>query len=199
MGAGHEDREHSFNHGPHGIADLDRMPRDARYELVNGWIVMSPWPGLRHDYVVKRLVRILDAAIEAVGADLYVNGPVDMYTVKGVRVPDIAVADWASVRQGLEDDERAHSPHSVKLVIEVISRNSGSERTDRYEKADEYAASGVQEYWIVDTLPSMNITRYSLATGYLTYHRRERVFAGAVFKSETPVPIEFDPAVLLEA
>ncbi|GAA0434906.1 hypothetical protein Acor_32510 [Acrocarpospora corrugata] len=198
MSVVYDDRDHSYNHGPYTIADLDQMPRVARYELVGGWILASPWPSIRHDHVVRALRSLLERAIAVTGADLYVNGPLDVFTFAGIRVPDIGVVDGAAARLSLQRDERAHQGLDVRLVVEVISRDSGSERTDRYEKPNEYAATGIAHYWIVDLEPKVNITLYSLAPGYGVYRRVDRVFAGTVLTVDDPLPIEFDPAILLD-
>jgi Uma2 family endonuclease len=41
----------------------------------------------------------------------------------------------------------------VLLVVEVVSRGSGSEREDRGRKVTEYARAGIAQYWIVDFEP----------------------------------------------
>ena len=130
-------------------------------------------------------------------AELIVRGPVDIFTVSGLRVPDIGVIDRADVLAALRRDERAHQGADVRLVVEVISRDSGSERTDRYEKPGEYAATGIPHYWVVDLEPSINVTLYQLTSRYGTYRRVDRVFAGTTLKVDDPVPIEFDPGDLL--
>jgi Uma2 family endonuclease len=38
----------------------------------------------------------------------------------------------------------------VLLVVEVVSRGSGSEREGRGRKIIEYARAGIAQYWIVD-------------------------------------------------
>ncbi|MFC0864681.1 Uma2 family endonuclease [Sphaerimonospora cavernae] len=197
MSVAYDDREHSYNHGPYMIADLDRMPRDARYELVNGWIVMSPWPSIRHDHAVRNLRMQLEAAVTRVGADLYVNGPVDVFTSTGIRVPDVAVIDGKAARRAIERDDRAYQGADLLLVVEVVSRESGSERTDRYEKPSEYAAAGIGEYWVVDLEPKPNITVWTLVPGHGVYRRAERVFAGDLLEVRAPVELTIDPAVLV--
>lgn len=197
MSVAYDDREHSYHHGPYTIADLDRMPRDARYELVNGWIVMSPWPSIRHDHAVRNLRMQLEAAIARSGADLYVNGPVDVFTSTGIRVPDVAVVDGGAARRAIERDERAYQGVDLLLVIEVVSRESGSERTDRYEKPGEYAKAGIGQYWVVDLLPKPNITVWTLVPGHGAYRRVERVFAGDLLEIRTPVELTVDPSVLV--
>ncbi|GAA0993622.1 hypothetical protein GCM10009555_084580 [Acrocarpospora macrocephala] len=198
MSVAYDDRDHSYNHGPYTIADLDRMPQDERYELVNGWILWSPWPSIRHDHVVRALRSFFERAIANVDADFYVSGPLDVFTVAGIRVPDVGIVDGAAARLSIQREERAHQGLDVRLVVEVISRDSGSERTGRYEKPSEYAASGISHYWIVDLEPKVSITLYSLLPAHGVYRRVDRVFAGTVLKVDDPLPIEFDPGVLLD-
>ncbi|MEV7804886.1 Uma2 family endonuclease [Microbispora sp. NPDC088329] len=196
MSVAYDDREHSYRHGPYTIADLDRMPRDARYELVDGWIVLSPWLGIRHDHAVRHLRTRLETAVTCAGADLYVNGPVDVFTSTGIRVPDVAVVDGKAARRAVERDERAYQGVDLLLVVEVVSRN-GSERTDRYEKPSEYAKTGIAQYWVVDLEPKPNITVWTLAPGHGVYRRVDRVFAGNLLEVRAPVELAIDPAGLL--
>ncbi|WP_214106947.1 Uma2 family endonuclease [Acrocarpospora catenulata] len=121
----------------------------------------------------------------------------DVFTVAGIRGPDIGVIDRAGALASLKRDERAHKGADVCLVVEVISRYSGSERTDRYEKLGEYAATGIPHYWVVDLEPEVNITLYQQTSHFWTYRRVDRVFAGTTLKVDAPVPIEFDPGDLL--
>jgi Uma2 family endonuclease len=44
-------------------AELDGMPEDGRrYELLNGALVVSPWPTTVHQSIVARLAALLDRA-----------------------------------------------------------------------------------------------------------------------------------------
>ncbi|MCW2941477.1 MAG: hypothetical protein JWN00_4462, partial [Actinomycetia bacterium] len=48
-------------YGPYTIDDLDSLPDDGeRRELVNGWIVVAPWPSTYHDHAPKILERALE-------------------------------------------------------------------------------------------------------------------------------------------
>ena len=48
---------------PFTVAELDRMPDDAhRYELLDGVLVVSPWPTQAHQMVAFTLASILDRA-----------------------------------------------------------------------------------------------------------------------------------------
>src|SRR4051812_49037384 len=81
-------------YGPYTIDDLDALPDEGvRRELVNGWIVVAPWPSTHHDHAEKVLERALDAAAEKACADVYIKGPLDVDTGSSFRVPDIAVVE----------------------------------------------------------------------------------------------------------
>ena len=106
---------------------------------------MSPPPEYTHDYVVKRLNRLLVLELARLG------NPGDIYTPRA--------AIWTSDRTYLEPDlfylsketEARLDPErrtTADLVIEVIS--AGSAIYDRNTKADTYAALGVKELWLVD-------------------------------------------------
>ncbi len=45
---------------PFTVAELDRMPDDGRrYELLDGVLVVSPWPTTIYQVVAGRLLRVL--------------------------------------------------------------------------------------------------------------------------------------------
>lgn len=50
---------------PFTVHDLEGMPDDGRrYELIDGQLLVSPVPGLRHQAIVYRLHRLLDDACQ---------------------------------------------------------------------------------------------------------------------------------------
>ncbi len=81
----------------------------------------------------------------------------DISTPAGVRRPDVGVIDAevaAAVRQlGISLYQGA----DLRLVVEVVSRGSGSEREDRGRKVYEYAEAGIRKYWVVDFDPRPRI------------------------------------------
>jgi Uma2 family endonuclease len=57
---------------PFTVQDLEGMPDDGRrYELIDGELLVSPAPGLRHQRIAYQLYRLLD---DACPAELYVIG-----------------------------------------------------------------------------------------------------------------------------
>jgi Uma2 family endonuclease len=81
------------------------------------------------------------------------------------------------------------------LVVEVISEST--EQNDRGVKFDDYAAHGVQEYWIVDP-DAETLEQYHLAEGEDSYRMVIKAMTGqvrsfAIPGFEIPVRAVFDP------
>jgi Uma2 family endonuclease len=125
---------------------------DTRYELVNGELVEMPtestlnnsiaW-GLLFEfakYVAVRLIAYKDTEIEVSGR------------WATCRLPDLLVHSEES-RAILDGKNRAIITQAMPaplLIVEVVS--SGKENRDRdyRHKRTEYAARGINEYWIID-------------------------------------------------
>ncbi|WP_063000332.1 Uma2 family endonuclease [Nocardia mikamii] len=86
------------------------------------------------------------------------------------------------------------------LVVEVVSRGSGSERTDRVRKVHEYVAAGIRQYWIIEHQPHIRIHRSVL--GDDGYRWEPTVAEGNRFSADIEgdkvFRVEFDPAALIE-
>lgn len=126
------------------VDDLDRFPDDGnRYELLEGWLIVSPSPGTVHQALVGRLFRRLDEYVGDAGAGhVYPGG--DVRRGANTRlVPDVLVVspggrpglDWSAVTERW-------------LAVEVLSPST--ERYDRGYKVNAYLALGVREVWLVD-------------------------------------------------
>src|SRR5215470_15610730 len=71
------------SYGPYTVEDLHGLPDNGRsYELVDGWLIELA-PGTRHDFLARRLSRILEGAAEAARARVYVQAPMDISTSAG--------------------------------------------------------------------------------------------------------------------
>jgi hypothetical protein len=81
-------------YGPYTVDGLDALPDEGvRRELVNGWIIVAPWPSTFHDHAAKKLERALDDAAVDAAADVYIRGPLDIDTGPSIRVPDLVVVE----------------------------------------------------------------------------------------------------------
>jgi Uma2 family endonuclease len=187
---------YDYGFGPYTVEDLHSLPdRGKSFELVDGWLIELT-PSTRHDFIARGLGQILERAAADAGAKVYVQAPMDISTPAGARRPDVAVigANAASTarRLGLS----LYHGADVLLVVEVVSRGSGSEREDRGRKVSEYAQAGIAQYWIVDFEPQPGIQVLRLAG--------DRYAAPVVFGEDDrltvsdPFPVSFAVSALAD-
>jgi Uma2 family endonuclease len=139
-----------------------------KVELLKGFIVRMSPTGVPHASVVQWLNRRLVLALSASGrAEIRVQAPLAA-SHDSEPEPDVAVVAPRSYRD-------AH-PTTAFLIIEV---SESSLRFDRNEKAEIYAAAGVEEYWIVDTRHELIEVRTDILDGHYTrvtpYSRGENI------------------------
>ncbi len=173
---------------PLTVDDLARTPDDGnRYELVNGVLVVTPAPGFTHQLVVTRLAILL--GIRA-SADFNVVSPVGMNIAKDHhRIPDLAVVRTAQMRPGLEYPDTPPA-----LVVEVASPSTAKQ--DRSSKRDEYAAFGIESYWLVTPDRQRPVlTAYQLSED--CYEPVAVVSGEDTFRTEMPFPFSVEPALLV--
>jgi Uma2 family endonuclease len=128
------------------VGDVRAMPDDRnRYETIAGELFVTPAPSLRHQTILKRLVRALDPYVEAHRLGDVWFAPVDVvYGPMTLVEPDLLFVS-ATRREILTEQEVTAAPD---LVVEVLSPSTA--RTDRGRKRALYQETGVREYWIVD-------------------------------------------------
>ena len=127
-------------------ADMVRaLPDDGhRYETVHGELLVTPAPGLEHQYVVLELAaRLRDYLRIHPGGQVLIS-PADITWAPDVLVqPDVFVTaiaeartfDWKQIK-------------TLLLAIEVLSPSTS--RYDRFTKRRLYQEYGVPWYWTVD-------------------------------------------------
>lgn len=168
--------------------DLQAIPDEAHhhYELIEGQILMSPSPDMRHQDCVLNLALALRAAAPA---DLKVMvAPFDFAPEPGtVLQPDVLV-----IRRGTAEAQRTVAP--PVLVVEVLSPSSRT--TDRVTKRELYARFGVEHYWIVDpAAPSL----LALTLGEGGYAEAATAEGAEQFGAEQPFEVSISPARLIES
>lgn len=127
--------------GPLTRDDLDRMPDDGhRYELIDGVLVMTPAPAIRHQDVVLNLAVLLKGACSP---DLKVMvAPTDVViSADTVMQPDVLVARR-------EDFTERELPVAPLLAVEVLSPST--RRIDVMLKFSRLEAAGCASYWVID-------------------------------------------------
>lgn len=111
---------------------------DARIELIDGVVVERVPIGARHVGAVMWLTRTIDRQLDD-DHMISVQMPIVLRNERSVPEPDLSIVSLA------RDDARI--PERPLLTIEV---SASSLRYDRRTKARLYAASGLEEYWIVN-------------------------------------------------
>ena len=128
----------------YSINDLDRFPNDGnRYELLDGFVLVTPSPNLRHQSVSARLLVQLLAGM-GTPPPAHVVGPGAMYISDTTYFePDLFVfpSRYSPDSKWTEIEERW-------LVVEIYSRSSRF--YDRELKRDAYLRAGVSELWLID-------------------------------------------------
>lgn len=94
------------------------LPDDGqRYETVHGELVVSPAPSLRHQEILRRLFRLVDAYVERTGVGRAMFSPADISWGPDVLVQpdlfviapaDLGARDWTEVKR-------------LALVVEIAS------------------------------------------------------------------------------
>ncbi|WP_067479878.1 Uma2 family endonuclease [Nocardia amamiensis] len=172
------------------LEDWIALPEDSSrsYELVEGVLVVSPKPVLRHQFAVWRLAAQLHPQLPrqlaaVVDAELVID-PTQPPTV---RAPDVLVIR----RKALHDDLARVQPEDVVLAVEILS--AGSRRTDRVAKFFEYAESGIEYYWLIDLDEPISLTAYHLiGSDYEQVAER----SGSVTLELAGTPVTIDIAAL---
>ncbi|WP_157417242.1 Uma2 family endonuclease [Nocardioides sp. Iso805N] len=114
-------------------------PEGVRAEWVDGLAVMSPTGTRPHQLVAKRLVRLIEDALD--GVEAYQEGGISL--ARSRRIADVFVEVV-----GADSGDEVWNTVMPLLVAEVISPSSRTE--DRVRKLDEYLAGGIGYYLLVD-------------------------------------------------
>jgi Uma2 family endonuclease len=137
-------------------ADLVRaLPDDGnRYELVDGALLVTPAPSLRHQETVFALIRRLDPYVLRRGLGRLLASPADISLGEDeILQPDLFVAPLIAGRR----PDNWKDVHGLLLAVEVLSPSTA--RYDRHDKRKRFQRAGVPEYWIVD-LDNRRIERW---------------------------------------
>ena len=185
-----------FGH-PLTVVEYLALPEDsdARLELQEGSVVMSPRPTYRHQKCLNELYAQLRGRLPE-GLDLNTEVEVDLELAPGthagtVRVPDLVVVHGTA---GGRLDVEGGALHADEVVLAVEILSPGSRRTDSVVKHSEYADAGIGHYWIVDLDDGPSLTACHLGGefGYV-----DAAPVKGVFETDTPFPARVDLAALL--
>jgi Uma2 family endonuclease len=171
---------------PFTVHDLEGMPDDGRrYELIDGELLVSPAPGLRHQTIAYQLHRLLD---DVCPEDLYVvAAPFAVQTDMSNEVqPDVLVARFDELTD-------KNLPAAPVLAVEVLSPSG--RLIDLNLKRAHYQRLGTPSYWVLDPdVPDLLVLELD-ADG--RYQEVVRVAGDEVFEAHQPFKVRVVPTDLL--
>jgi len=123
----------------------EHLPPEARAEIINNCLFMSPAPSAEHQRLLKKIFRILDGFVEEKGLGEVNLAPFDVILDDdNVVQPDLFFLSKEK-QDRIIDQGLAGIPD---LVVEILSPSSFYR--DTVQKKDLYESFGVREYWIAD-------------------------------------------------
>lgn len=167
-------------------ADLDSMPDDGhRYELIDGLLIVSPAPRIRHQRVAGRLHIVLDGVTPEHLEVLF--APVDVVLAEDTVIqPDLLVAP-------LEAFTERDLPAAPLLAIEILSPSTRG--MDLLLKKERLQRAGCAHYWVIDP-DEPSIVAWRLTDG--VYVEVARASGAEPFEVAEPFPVRFTPASLAD-
>ncbi len=165
-------------------ADLVAIPDDGhRYELVDGSLVVTPSPSLRHQDALLNLAVVLRSRCP--GNLRVVVAPFDVaLAADTVLQPDLLVAR----RSDLTDRDLPTAP---VLAVEVLSPST--RRIDLTLKRARFEAAGCPAYWVVDP-EEPSITVWELVEG--EYVDRAHAVGDETVALDQPFRVRLTPSAL---
>ncbi len=172
------------------VDDLDELPTGDgnRYEIIDGALVVTGSPAMRHQRAVGRLYRLLseDCPPEYevfVAPFAVVLGPSTYLQ------PDVLVARVADLTE-------SSLPAPPVLAVEVLS--PGTRMIDLNLKHDRYARGGTPSYWVVDPgkdPEQAQLTAWELVDG--AYRQVAEIVGEQTYTATAPYPVRIVPAALV--
>ncbi|MGH8775208.1 MAG: Uma2 family endonuclease [Jiangellaceae bacterium] len=172
---------------PFEHADLEAMPDDGRrYEIIDGVLIVTPGPSMRHQDRCFNLATLLRTARPSREWKV-LFAPFDVRLADSTVEPDVLVA---RASEFTEKD----LPSAPALAVEILSPST--QRLDLTLKRARYEAAGTPAYWVVDPDPD-NPSLQAWELRDAIYVEVAHVHADEPFSTDVPYPISFTPADLV--
>lgn len=167
------------------VDDLERLPDDGlQYELLDGILLVSPAPSVRHQVVAANLFTLIRASCPDDLMALF--APLDWQPDRRTSLqPDLLVARRIDV-------EERNLTKPLVLAIEILSPSSA--RKDAVLKRSKYQDAGVAHYWIVDPIEP-SILALDLIDG--VYRTAGQAIGDESIALTRPFPVTVVPSALL--
>jgi Uma2 family endonuclease len=135
--------------------DLDALPEDrVRRELLDGVLLVSPFPSSVHQVIAMRL----GVALEQTCPDyFFVTQANDLrISTRRLFVPDVLVTTFEAAQRR----SGSFAAEEVVLAVEIVSPSSQS--MDRVMKPALYAKAGIPFYWMIEIDGGLTVHTYKL-------------------------------------
>ena len=172
----------------------EELTEDTKAEFINGQVVMQSPASLSHVTAVKLLSLLLHTYVERHRLGYVGTEKMLIVLPRNDYEPDICFFGAAKAARLTPSQRQFPAPD---FIVEVLSPTT--EHLDRGVKFEDYAANGVEEYWLVD--PQLEqIESFLLQEGKFS---TAGVFGDGVISSRViggftlPVRAVFDPQVNL--
>jgi Uma2 family endonuclease len=132
--------------GPYTWDDFVDLDDEDKRELIDGELVETEVPNVKHERLVMRLGYFLMGWVRVHGGDVLGSGYKIRITAKRGVMPDVQL--FRKDNPVGKDQEKGLVRGRPDLAIEIISPSS--HRYDRVTKLAWYASIAVPEYWLVD-------------------------------------------------
>ncbi|MBL8149107.1 MAG: Uma2 family endonuclease [Blastocatellia bacterium] len=127
---------------------LDSTPDDGNtYELIEGDLLVSRAPSLKHQRAVTNLSAIIWTYLKSNRIGQIFSGVGVIFSSFSGVIPDLVYISNERYKEIAVGDKLQGCPD---LVVEVVSPGRENESRDRSLKLQLYGKYGVKEYWIVD-------------------------------------------------
>ena len=156
---------------------------NARVELFDGSLVVSPAPTAWHQKLSRRLANALEPAANEAGLEVYEAVNVRLRPGQ-IPIPDLVLAE------PVDRETLVFEAQGVALICEITSTNAAA---DRVTKMHYYAAAGIPRYLLVDPKP-LRLSLYRLDGK--TYVEEASAGPGERLLFTAPILAELDPASL---
>ena len=140
--------------------DYAQLPSHGsdRLEVLQGELILSPAPNIRHQTISSNLLFILRKHVDQQRLGRVFSAPLDVvFSPTNTFQPDIIFV--AKENSSIITD--ANIQGAPDLLVEIISPSS--DRLDRLRKPQVYAQFGVAHFWIVD--PVLELVEEYVLTG----------------------------------
>jgi Uma2 family endonuclease len=124
--------------------DFLKFHTNRMAELVNGRLEILPMPTLKHQRILRWLLKAFEAHAPLGSITLFAPLPTRLFPGT-IREPDLLYIAPENA-PGPDVDYPSH----LDLALEIVSPGYDARQRDYEDKRTDYARAGIAEYWIVD-------------------------------------------------